>query len=300
MSSPLPPLYALRAFDVAAQHGSFTRAAQALHLTPGAISRHIRTLESHFQCQLFVRNGPSVELTDAGRALASQLRVGFATLESACETFRGTRRLLRLKSPSTLTVNWLLKALHGFNENNSMPEVQVSSVWMDVDRVDFHREPFDCAILLGNGSFGDNTRSLRLFEELLAPVCAPWLVDNARQDLAACTLIHPSTDRRDWRRWLQGSERENAVDLSKGHLFDTLEQGNQAAIGGHGVSVGDVALSLNALESGLLALPFSRFTRTGDGYYLVWPADSSKQAGILRLGEYLLARTPDVVHLQTQ
>nr|WP_272501715.1 LysR substrate-binding domain-containing protein [Silvania confinis] len=228
------------------------------------------------------------------------MRAGFATLESACEAFRGTRHLLRLKSPSTLTVNWLLKALHGFHEDNSTPQVQVSSVWMDIDRVEFRREAFDCAILLGNGPFGENTRSLRLFEELLAPVCAPWLVENARQDLTACTLIHPSVDRRDWRRWLQGSELESAVNLSKGHLFDTLEQGNQAAIGGHGVSVGDVALSLNALESGLLALPFSRFTRTGDSYYLVWPADSSQQPGILRLGEYLLARTPDVVHLQVQ
>lgn len=297
MPSPLPPLYALRAFDVAAQHGSYTRAAQALHLTPGAISRHIRTLEESFQCQLFQRKGPVVELTDAGRALARQLRSGFATLENACEAFRNHRRLLRLKAPSSLTVNWLLQALRGFNEDNSMPEVQVSSVWMDIDRVDFRYEAYDCAILLGNGQFGENTRSLRLFDEQLAPVCAPWLLEKARQDLAACELIHPTTDRRDWRRWLQGSELENRIDLSKGHLFDTLEQGNQAAIGGHGVSIGDVALSLNALQNGLLALPFSRVVGTGDGYYLVSPVDSSKQQGIAHLGTHLLARTPDVVHL---
>lgn len=300
MPSPLPPLYALRAFDVAAQHGSYTRAAHALHLTPGAVSRHIRTLEENFQCQLFLRKGPAVELTDAGRVLANQLRSGFATLESACEAFRSTRRLLRLKSPSSLTVNWLLQALRGFNEGNAMPEVQVSSVWMDVDRVDFRTEAFDCAILLGNGQFGPNTRSLRLFDELLAPVCAPWLVEKARQDLAACELIHPSADRRDWRRWLQGSDLETAIDLSKGHLFDTLEQGNQAAIGGHGVSVGDIALSLSALEKGLLARPFSRTVRTGDGYYLVSPADGSKQQAITRLGEYLLAHVPNVIHLQAE
>lgn len=300
MPSPLPPLYALRAFDVAARHGSFTRAAQALHLTPGAVSRHIRTLEENFQCQLFLRKGPAVELTDAGRALANQLRSGFATLESACEAFRSTRRLLRLKSPSSLTVNWLLQALRGFHADNATPDVQVSSVWMDVDRVDFRTEAFDCAILLGNGQFGANTHSLRLFDELLAPVCAPWLVEKARQDLATCELIHPSADRRDWRRWLQGSELEKTIDLSKGHLFDTLEQGNQAAIGGHGVSVGDVALSLNALEKGLLVRPFSRIVRTGDGYYLVSPGDSNKQQAITRLGEYLLAHTPDMVHLRAE
>lgn len=65
MSLPLPPLYALRAFDIAALQGSYTRAAEALHVTPGAISRHIRTLEAHFRCQLFLRKGPRVELTDA-------------------------------------------------------------------------------------------------------------------------------------------------------------------------------------------------------------------------------------------
>lgn len=288
MSSPLPPLYALRAFDIAALHGSYTRAAEALHVTPGAISRHIRTLEANFQCQLFLRKGPSVELTDAGRALASQLRAGFVTLESACEAFRSTRHLLRLKAPSTLTVNWLLQALKGFHKRHTTPEVQVSSVWMDVDRVDFHREAFDCAILLGNGQFGEQTHALRLFAERLAPVCAPWLVAQAQQDLASCELIHPSADRRDWRRWLKGGELENQVDISRGHLFDTLEQGNQAAIAGHGVSVGDLALSRNALEKGLLARPFTRSVVTGDGYYLVWPVDSNRQKGIASLSQYLL------------
>jgi DNA-binding transcriptional LysR family regulator len=260
---------------------------------PGAISRHIRTLEENFQCQLFLRRGPSVELTDAGRALASQLRAGFVTLESACEAFRSSRHLLRLKAPSTLTVNWLLQALKGFHEHHATPEVQVSSVWMDVDRVDFHREAFDCAILLGNGQFGEQTRALRLFEERLAPVCAPSLVARARRDLASCELIHPSADRRDWRRWLKGSELESLVDIGRGHLFDTLEQGNQAAIAGHGVSVGDLALSCSALEKGLLALPFNRTCVTGDGYYLVWPVDSHRQKGIASLSQYLLTCVPE-------
>lgn len=225
MSLPLPPLYALRAFDIAALHGSYTRAAEALHVTPGAISRHIRTLEAHFHCQLFLRKGPRVELTDAGRALASQLRAGFVALESACDAFRTARHCLRLKAPTTLTVNWLLQALKGFHERHSLPEVQVSSVWMDVDRIDFHREAFDCAILLGNGQFGEQTHALRLFAERLAPVCAPSLVAQVQRNLPGCDLIHPSADRRDWRRWLKDTPLEQQVDISRGHLFDTLEQG---------------------------------------------------------------------------
>lgn len=293
MSSPLPPLYALRAFDAAAAYGSFSRAAEHLHVTPGAISRHIRTLEDNLQCQLFIRKGPAVELTDAGLLLARQIREGFAFLESACEAFRTTRNTLRLKAPSTLTLNWLLNTMRRFVEKNSTPEVHISSVWMDVDKVDFRHEPFDCAILLGNGQFGEQTRSLRLFDEWLAPVCAPGLVAKARSNLAACELIHPSADRRDWRRWLKGSCYASTLDISKGKVFDTLEQGNQAAAGGFGVSVGDITLSLPALENGLLQMPFTRTIRTGDGYYLVWPADSAKQQGIGTLSAFLLERVPD-------
>ncbi|QLR43005.1 LysR family transcriptional regulator [Enterobacter sp. RHBSTW-00994] len=294
MLSPLPPLYALRAFDAAALCGSFTRAALMLHVTPGAISRHIRTLEENFHCQLFLRNGPAVELTDAGRILASQLRNGFATLESACEAFRTTRHGLRLKAPSTLTLNWLLNILKIFVEENSTPEVHVSSVWMDVDHVDFYQEPFDCAILLGNGQFGEQTVSQLLFKECLAPVCAPGLLEKAQHNISACELIHPSPDRRDWRRWLKGSPFELTLDISKGKVFDTLEQGNQAAAGGFGVSVGDVALSIPALESGLLVMPFTRTIETGDGYYLVWPSDSPKQQGIETLCAFLLGHIPDI------
>lgn len=294
MPSPLPPLYALRAFDVAALYGSFTRAAQTLNVTPGAVSRHIRTLEENFQCQLFVRKGPAVELTDAGRALASQLRQGFATLESACDAFRATRHALRLKAPSTLTLNWLLNTMKVFVEKYSTPEVNVSSVWMDVDNVDFHQEPFDCAILLGNGQFGEQTCSQLLFNEWLAPVCAPGLVDKARDSLQTCELIHPSPDRRDWRRWLKVCSPEAMPDISKGKVFDTLDQGNQAAVGGHGVSVGDVTLSLPALENGLLVMPFRQAINTGDGYYLVWPENSPKQQGIATLCAFLLARVPDI------
>jgi len=294
MSSSLPPLYALRAFDAAALYGSFSRAAETLHVTPGAVSRHIRTLEENVQCQLFLRKGPSVELTDAGRVLASQIREGFATLESACEAFRTTRHALRLKAPSTLTLNWLLNALRGFVEKNSTPEINVSSVWMDVDKVDFRHEPFDCAILLGNGHFGAHTQSQLLFEEWLTPVCSPGMIKKARAVLTACELIHPSPDRRDWRRWLKGTPLEASLDISKGKVFDTLDQGNQAAAGGYGVSVGDVTLSLTALENGLLTMPFQRAIKTGDGYYLVWPGESLKLQGIGTVREFLLAHVPDI------
>lgn len=143
----LPPLYALRAFEAAARLGSFSKAAAALNVTPGAVSRHIRTLESWFECELFRRNGPRIDITDAGRTLSAQLTEGFLCLERACSAFRSNSFELRLKAPSTLTMRWLLDVLNAFRENNSTPKIEISSVWMDTDAVDFNREPYDCAIL---------------------------------------------------------------------------------------------------------------------------------------------------------
>lgn len=288
----LPPLYALRAFEAAARLGSFSKAAASLSLTPGAVSRHVQTLEAWFECELFWRHGPRVEVTEAGRALAGQLTEGFQTLELACRAFRSNSRELRLKAPSTLTMRWLLDVLGSFREHHSTPRIQASSVWMDIDEVDFGREPYDCAILLGNGHFGENTESRLLFREWLIPLCTPALVEAARQDLASCELIHPSPDRRDWRRWLKGSGRQAGLNLASGKVFDTLEQGNMAAISGHGVSVGDLLLSQEAITSGLLALPFNQAVATGDGYHLVWPRQSPRRQAIDSLCRWLLDSTP--------
>lgn len=84
------------------------------------------------------------------------------------------------------------------------------------------------------------------------------------------------------------------IDLTRGQVFDSLEQGNAAAIAGHGVSIGDLALSLRTIEEGLLALPCDVAVRTGDGYYLVWPEESAKRPLIERLQAFLTAQTPDV------
>jgi LysR family glycine cleavage system transcriptional activator len=296
MNENLPHLYALRAFSVAAKCNSFSQAADLLNVTPGAISRHIRTLETWFGCQLFTRSGPRVSLTEAGNMLAGDLQSGFSQLEAACRQLRSHQHQLRLKAPSTLTMRWLLDVMALFHEQQAVPEINISSVWMDVDSVDFAREPFDCAILLGNGQFGSGTRSLHLFDEWLVPICAPGLLEEARQNLATCELIHPSRDRRDWRRWLAATGTHPALDLAGGKMFDTLEQGMMAAMGGHGVAIGDLLLSQSALEQNLLVRPFPEAVKTGDGYYLVCPVDSKRQNNIDRLHHFLSRNTPRYIN----
>ena len=292
MPTNLPHLYALRAFSVAAQYSSFSQAADFLNVTPGAVSRHIRTLEAWFGCQLFTRNGPKVTLTDAGNMLAGDLQQGFSQLETACQHLRSHHQQLRLKAPSTLTMRWLLDVMAKFHEQHAAPEINISSVWMDIDSVAFQQEPFDCAILLGNGQFGAGTCSLHLFDEWLVPICAPGLLAKAQDDLALCELIHPSRDRRDWRRWLAGTGLHAGLSLAGGKIFDTLEQGMMAAMGGHGVAIGDLLLCQAALDQHLLVMPFPQPIKTGDGYYLVWPHDSKRQNNIDKLARFLQQHAP--------
>lgn len=288
----LPPLYALRAFEAAVRLGSFSKASKALNLTPGAVSRHVRTLEAWFECSLFIRNGPQVTPTAKAQHLALQLHKGFSTLEQACRTFNIKPYALRLKSPSTLTIRWLLDALKAFHQTDAAPAVDIASVWMDTDTVDFNSEPYDCAILLGRGEFGTGTQSQLLFEEWLIPVCAPALLDVARSSLSACELIHPSPDRRDWTRWLSGTGRAGEVDIMRGKVFDTLEQGSLAAISGHGVAIADLLLSHESITSGLLKLPFSEAVATGDSYYFVWPEATPYEQAIDTLYHYLKTCAP--------
>lgn len=297
MVDRLPPLYALRAFEVAARSCSFTRAADELALTQSAISRHIRSLESHLGCRLFERHGPRLRLTDVGQRLARQLNAGFGLIEQACQPFREGGRQLRLKAPSTLTMHWLLACLERFAGEQDPVPVQLASVWMDQDSVDFSHEPYDCAVLLGNGLFGERVQCRKLFEEWLVPICAPALLGDGDWDaarLALAPLVHPSADRRDWRRWLHGSGLGADVALDRGICFDTLDQGMAAAMAGHGVAIGDLALIGAHLRDGRLALPFKQAVATGDGYYLVWPQGSAWDKGIARLGDFLFRHRPEV------
>ncbi|MDM8348635.1 LysR substrate-binding domain-containing protein [Pseudomonas sp. sp1636] len=287
----LAPLYALRAFEAAARHGSFTRAADELAITQSAVSHHVRTLEEHFACRLFERRGRSLQLTEPARLLLPGLREGFDALERACTTLRADDAILRLKAPSTLTMRWLLPRLSRFRLHNSDIEVQLTSAWMDVDKVDFLHEPFDCAVLLSRGEFPDDWGSALLFAEWLIPVCAPEAVQDDPWDLLrlqGAELLHPTPDRRDWRQWLQAMNLSEQVPLKGGQVFDTLELGMVAAARGYGVSIGDLVMVAEDVAQGRLGLPWPCAVPSGSSYYLVWPKARRGQERYQRLRDYLL------------
>ena len=298
MSERIQALHALRAFEVASRYGSFTRAAEELALTQGAVSHHIKTLESMFGCSLFERRGPKLRLTEHGRLLAQELKVGFKIIENACALLRQDRYGLRLKAPSTLTVRWLLRALDCFKKVENSCSVQLSSVWMDIDSVDFYSEPYDCAILLANGRFPADVEGFKLFDEWLIPVCHPDYMAQAQpalSDLPQCEFLHPSPDRRDWRRWLARMDALH-ISIDQGQVFDTLDQGISAAQQGLGISVVDLVLASADLAAGRLVTPFKHAVATGDGYYMTWLKASPKARQMHKLRDFLMGQVPPLAY----
>lgn len=290
MQRQLPPLYALRAFEAAARLSSFTRAGEELSITQSAVSRHIRTLEEHFACRLFVRSGRSLQLTEAGRVLLPGVREGFAAFARACETLCGEDDILRMKAPSTLTMRWLLACLSRFRHLQPGNEVQLTSAWMDVDHVDFNQEPFDCAVLLSDGVFPADWEVRKLFPELLIPVGAPDLLDEQPWDvcrLAGIELLHPTVDKRDWREWLERMGLDDKVSLKGGQVFDTLELGMIAAARGYGISMGDLLMVAEDVAQKRLSLPWPTAVPSGMDYYLVWPRTRRGGERLRRLSAFL-------------
>jgi DNA-binding transcriptional LysR family regulator len=283
-------LYALRAFEAAARLSSFTRAGEELSITQSAVSRHVRTLEDHFGWRLFVRSGRSLQLTEAARLLLPGVREGFSALERACEALRGEDDILCMKAPSTLTMRWLLARLSRFRHLQPGNEVQLTSAWMDVDHVDFNQEPFDCAVLLSDGVFPANWEVRRLFSELLIPVGAPDLLDDAPWDerrLASIELLHPTPDKRDWRAWLERMGLTDKVSLKGGQVFDTLELGMIAAARGYGISMGDLLMVAEDVAQGRLSLPWPTAVPSGMDYYMVWPRNRPGGERLQRLSAFL-------------
>ena len=223
-------------------------------------------------------------------ALVPGVREGFLALERACTTLRAEDDILRMKAPSTLTMRWLLARLSRFRHLQVGNEVQLTSAWMDIDHVDFNQEPFDCAVLLSNGHFPPDWECTLLFPEMLIPVGAANLLDEQPWDvsrLAGTELLHPTPDRRDWRRWLDCQGLTGQVSLKGGQVFDTLELGMIAAARGYGISMGDLLMVAEDVAQGRLSLPFPTAVASGENYYLVWPKTRPGGERLRRLSDFL-------------
>lgn len=287
----LPPMNAVRAFEAAARHVSFTKAARELCVTQGAVSRQVRHLEEFLEEDLFRRGNNQLEMTEAGRAFSAVASLCLAEIDRISGVLRSGRKTVALQAAPTYGVRWLLPRLNDFAERFPEIELRVTTTFFSGS---YDPMSFDAGIIYGSGTW-PGLQSVRLARECLAPVCAPTFpAIDSFGDLKSHTLLHTTSDRRDWPMWFRCFDSDGR-HAQEGPAFETLDMAVRAAEAGFGVALGDLSLISNELSSGKLrlALPFA--VNSGRGTYFVCSGENWERRDIMALRDWLHSNSPEMV-----
>lgn len=300
MPRRLPPLNALRAFEAAARYESFTRAAEELCVTQGAVSHQVKALEIELGIKLFNRERQRLVITEAGRSYLVVIRDALDRIAA------GTERLVQRQSAGALTVStspnfaakWLVHRLGRFAE--AYPEIDLR-VSASLHHVDFAREDIDLAIRHSEAT-GSGLNMTRLCAEELFPVCSPKLLKGRKgalnpADIGRLTLLHVN-DRQDWGKWLEAAGLKN-VDLSRGPILNQASMAIDAAVDGQGIALARTALATWDLIGGRLIRPFALSLPVSYAYWIVCPKATAQLPKIVAFSGWLLTEAAeDSMHLQ--
>jgi LysR family glycine cleavage system transcriptional activator len=294
MPRRLPPLNALKAFEAAARHESFTRAAEELCVTQGAVSHQVKALEAELGLKLFNRERQRLLITEAGRAYLAVVRDAFDRIGD------GTERLLQRQRGGALTVStspnfaakWLVHRLGRFAEAHPEIDLRVSA---SLHHVDFAREDIDLAVRHGDGT-DSGLHVTRLCAEELFPACSPKLLVGRNPlrkptDLARFPLLHVN-DRQGWSQWLDFAGVAG-VDPSRGPVLNQASMAIDAAVDGQGVVLARTALAAWDLIGGRLVRPFDIAMPVPYAYWIVCSKAVAKLPKIVAFSEWLLAEAAE-------
>jgi len=263
-------MQALRAFEAAARTGSLTRAAEALHLTHGAISHQIKALEAELGVRLIERAGRGMRLTDAGEHLAVRVRAALAELADALREAgeRANPRQLRVSATPSFAARWLLPRIGRFLAAH--PEVDLA-VQASVTLVDFRRDNVDVAIRWGSGDY-PGLGVEHLMDDTYFPVCSPRLARGRLPaqpaDLAGHLLLR--SDDEFWQPWFAVAGLD-WPEPTRGPIFNDASHMLQAAIDGQGIALARSSLIGNDLATGVLVRLFDVTLPSPRRFFLVYP-----------------------------
>ena len=294
MARRLPPLNALRAFEAAARHLSFTKAADELNVTQAAISHQVKALEERLGVVLFRRLNRALLLTDAGQGFLPPLREAFDQMAAATERLRvdDSRGVLTLTTLPSIAARWLVPRLGRFREAHPDIDLRIDA---SQHLTDFVRENVDIALRYGGGEW-DGMRADRLMTEDFFPVCSPRLLDRhpplrEPADILHHTLLHDNSPT-DWTMWFLAAGIEGG-DPTRGPAFTDSSLVLQAAAEGQGVALGRGVLAAADLKAGRLVRPFDLSLEAKYAYYLVCPQATAESPKIASFRAWLLAETKD-------
>jgi LysR family transcriptional regulator, glycine cleavage system transcriptional activator len=283
-AAPLPSLNALLAFEAAARHSSFTRAARELGVTQTAVSHQVRALEEELGTPLFRRAPPGIRLTPDGERWAAELAVVFGRLREANARLRSARGSERpavsVSVIPSFGARWLVPRLGRFLASHPEVDVRISAT----ERlVDFGSEPVDIGIRYGQGSY-PGVVSTKLADDALIVVAAPSLAQEHTswriQHLAQQTLLHDDFPDA-WGRWFDGRGRALPTRARRSQLTDSSML-VEAAVRGQGVALARWSLALDELEVGRLVQLFPAVPPlpTGLAYHMVSPREKLVQPAV--------------------
>lgn len=289
MPRRLPPLNALKAFEAAARHESFTRAAEELSVTQGAVSHQVKALETQLGLKLFTRERQRLVITEAGRDYLIVVRDAFDRIAM------GTERLLQRQTAGALTVTtspdfaakWLVHRLGLFAEAHPDIDLRVSAT---MHHVDFANEDVDIAVRHGDGDW-PSLDVTRLCPEKLFPVLSPKLLKSNKRiksprDILKFPLIHIG-DRRDWTSWLEAVGVEG-VAISQGPILNRASMAIDAAVDGQGIVLARATLASWDLLNGRLVMPLAASLKLQKTYWLVCTKAASKLPKVLTFRNWLM------------
>lgn len=296
------PLNALRAFEAAARHLSFKKAAAELHVTAGAVSHQVKVLEDYLGVLLFKRLTRALELTPEASAMLPKVREGLDNLVEALERVRHRTSTcsLTVVTPPNFAARWLVPRLARFTTAHPEVELHLASRAGMIDgREPDVRESSDMPVAMVR--FGSGRYPGRHVDEVFAvryvPVCSPRLTKGAHalrkpEDLRFQTLLHDDTvteggARPSWADWLE-SVGVKDVDPTRGPRFSDASLALEAAIEGMGVTLAIKALVRAEIESGRLVVPFDRTAPAAYAYYLVTTEADASNAAVVAFRQWLL------------
>ncbi|MBS4046119.1 MAG: transcriptional regulator GcvA [Alphaproteobacteria bacterium] len=289
----LPSLNALRAFVAAGRHLSFTRAAEELHVTQGAVSRLVKQLEEDLGVGLFRRGPRGLELTEAGAAYLPPLAEAFERMQAATKLIarhgkRPANRLAITMLP-TFAMRWFMPRLADFHQLNPEIAVDVTSA----DRpVDFASEPVDVGIQYGSGQWPADLHAEFLFAETVILVASPALLKSKPlhkpDDVKRHTLLTHSTRPEAWAEWFAAAGLKG--NASRGPAFEHFFMSIEAAVNGLGLALVPDFFVTQELREGRLVepLPQLRVQRPG-GYYLLCLKGRDREPAIRAFRNWLFS-----------
>ncbi|KUZ79153.1 transcriptional regulator GcvA [Burkholderia ubonensis] len=285
--SRLPPLNALRAFEVSARHLNFRAAADEIGVTQGAVAQQVRHLEDVLGLRLFERLPRGLALTHDGAAYFSDVQRALNAIADATDKLVKRRATLTISTTPSFASKWLIPRLARFTDAHPDLDVRVIA---DAQLATFRHDGVDLAIRYGKPPFGKSLAAHLLFALDIYAVCSPLLLAAPAplRALAGHVLLHDGHDL--WPEFLAALPEPVDVDPHKGLRFNQTSLAIDAAVAGQGIALATDPLVERDIAAGRLVKPFEFAFPLSVGFYLVYPGERRDDDDLAVMRDWLIAQ----------